>query len=135
MNMKTNKALIAVFASVTLFSAAVVNAQYKAMGADGITASPKLRETIDRLAPSTPAPNTQSVMACPTCRDEYTTRVDTTAKGSIKPTVVIAKHLCDGCKTTIKTVGVGKASGSVVEHKCAAGTASDANCCAPKNRS
>ena len=130
--MKTNKALIALLTSIALFSiTAAANAQYKATGTDGVTASPKLREMINSRAglaavPAAPA----EAMSCSSCKDEYTTRTDATARGAFKPTVRVVTHLCAGCETTVKTIGVGKASTSVATHKCNTGPANDANCCA-----
>src|SRR5215472_14966414 len=46
-------------------------------------------------------------MSCPQCKDQYVTRQDLSARGAIKPTVVIQRHLCPGCSTTLTTAGSG----------------------------
>ena len=126
-NMKTTKTLIAATLGLALFAGAAY-AQFKATGDDGITASPKLREMLTAQSgiPSQPA---LAPHGCATCKDEYTTRVDATAKGLVKPTVLTSKHLCPTCKTTASVQGQGKAAQNVAEHKC---TAEAAACCAPK---
>ncbi len=60
-------------------------------------------------------------MACPQCKDEFTSRVDTTARGAIKPVVTVQKHLCGTCKTSLKTAGVGKNATQVAIHTCSMG--------------
>jgi hypothetical protein len=76
-----------------------------------------------------PAQPAVTAHRCALCKDEYTTRVDQTAKGLVKPTVLISKHLCATCATTASVQGQGKAAQNVTEHKC---TAEAAACCAPK---
>ena len=125
--MKTNKTLIATFAGIALFAfAGSAPAQYKAVGDDGIAASPKLRELIDARKSAQPAPTAVEPMACPKCKTGVTRRVDWTARGANKPTVLIAKHLCERCDTTISTTGQGKASRDVVTHGC---SMSGGTCC------
>ncbi|HHY85767.1 MAG TPA: hypothetical protein GYA07_09610 [Verrucomicrobia bacterium] len=116
---------IAVFAMT-----GAATAQYKATGPDGITASPKHREVINNGAANTvsAAPASRSAV-CPSCKDEYTTRVDTSERGAIKRTVLVAKHLCSGCKTEIKRMGVGKAASQVATHECNVAPAENPKCC------
>ena len=132
-NMKTSKTLIAVIAGAALFVGAA-HAQYNATGDDGVTASPKLREMINGQAgvsvrPAAPASVKHS---CATCKEEYVTRVDSIAKGAYKPKMLIAKHLCPGCETTISVTGHGKAARNVVKHKCTSRGEGSAACCTAK---
>jgi hypothetical protein len=129
----TSKTIIAAFAGMALFFGAA-QAQYTATGNDGITASPKLRELINsRTGSSAPSVMPAGAKhACAMCKYEVVTRVDSTARGAVKPTITVAKHLCPGCETTISTAGTGKASRDVVTHKCSAGGAESATCCALK---
>jgi|SRR6185437_241211 len=125
--MKTTTTLIAAIAGMALFAGAAY-AQYKATGDDGITASPKLREMI--TASTISAQPAAAEHNCTMCKDQYTSRVDQTAKGVIKPTVLVAKHLCPGCETTVSLRGQGKAAQNLVTHTC---TAKSASCCATEN--
>jgi hypothetical protein len=130
--MKTNKTLLAVLTSIALVSlTGVTYAQYKATGADGITASPKLRETLNAraTAPLASAPSAKSDMPCGSCKEEYTTRVDRTARGANKPATTVVNHLCPACETTWKITGVGKNATSVAVHQCKATGENTATCC------
>ena len=127
--MKITTTLIAATVGLALFAEAAY-AQHKATGDDGITASPKLREMITAAAGISAPPAAPVTHQCAMCKDEYTTRVDQTAKGVIKPTVLFVKHLCPGCETTTSVQGQGKAAQNVVTHKCAAESAS---CCTAEN--
>ncbi len=130
--MKT-KTLIAMLAGIALFSFnSSVQAQYKAVGDDGIAASPRLRERLDeykRNHSPAPAPVEIPQMACPKCKDKVTTRVDMTARGANKPTIRVVTHLCEGCGTDWKVVGHGKAKQSVATHKCTGCGAENLACC------
>ena len=68
-------------------------------------------------------------MACAKCTTEYTSRVDATARGAIKPVAIAAKHLCPTCNTGSKTVGTGKSATTVMNHDCTMGGAKLASCC------
>jgi hypothetical protein len=132
-NMKTTATWIAATLGLALFASAAY-AQYKATGDDGITASPKLRELITATSGVSSAP-IAAAHNCPMCKDQYTSRVDQTAKGALKPTVLVSKHLCPGCETTVTVRGQGKAAQNVATHTCAAGSAccvSQNDCCAEK---
>src|SRR5690348_4508067 len=105
--MKTTKTLISAITGMALFAGAV-HAQFKVTGTDGITASPKLREMINSHAVSPAEPADSARHPCAMCKDQYTTRVDYSAKGVIRPTVLIAKDLCPGCETKVSTERQGK---------------------------
>jgi hypothetical protein len=45
----------------------------------------------------------RTAMSCPTCKDEYVTRKDLSARGATKPVQLIERHLCPGCETTLTT--------------------------------
>jgi hypothetical protein len=128
-NMKTTTTMMAAIVSMALFAGAAY-AQYRTTADDGITASPKLRERIAAGAGISTQAAAPAAHRCAMCKDEYTTRVDQTAKGVVKPAVLFVKHLCPGCETTISVQGQGKATQNVVAHKCAAESAS---CCPAGN--
>jgi len=132
----TNKTLIAALAGIALF-AAPVQAQYKAVGDDGIAASPKVRAQLNerkaRLNTATPA---LVSMACPKCKDEWVTSPNRQAKGvqylvsGGVPVTKVARHLCAGCNTTITVEGNSKATKhNVATHTCASCGAELASCC------
>lgn len=125
--MKTS--LIAVLTGIALVSfTGLSHAQYAATGPDGITASPKLRQFLDDH--KTVAGPTVKAMSCAKCKNVIITRTDWTARGAIKTTESVAKHLCPGCKTKVTTTGYGKAAQSISFHTCTqAGDAQTASCC------
>lgn len=120
-------------AGIALFAfAGPAQAQYKAVGDDGIAASPRLRERLDEYKRNhSPAPKPADVpqMACPKCKDEVLKTKDWTARGANKPYVTIVRHLCKGCGTDWKVVGHGKAKESVATHKCSGCGSEDLACC------
>jgi len=124
-NMKITTTLMAATLGIALFAAAA----YAQKGNDGITASPKLRETLNATTAIAAQPTAPAEHRCAMCKDEYTTSTDQTAKGVLKPTVLVLKHLCPGCETTASVQGQGKAAYDVVTHKCTLGTAQTASCC------
>jgi hypothetical protein len=128
-NMKTTTTLMAAIVGMALFAGAAY-AQYKTTADDGITASPKLRERLTAEAGISTQPAAAAAHRCAMCKDEYTTRVDQTAKGLMKPAVLFVKHLCPGCETITSVQGQGKAAQNVVAHKCAAESTS---CCTAEN--
>jgi len=134
-NMKTTTILMAATLGMALFAGAAY-AQLKATGNDGITASPKLRERLAAEAGIPAQPVALAAHRCALCQDEYTTRVDQTAKGVIKPAVLFVKHLCPGCETTTSVQGQGKAAQNVVMHQCSADSVpcctAENGCCAEK---
>jgi hypothetical protein len=86
-------------------------------------------------APKTSAPAIQAKatdcptgMACAKCKN-VSTRAVIAQKGQVQNSVVSAKHLCNNCVTTSKTVGSGKAAKTVFEHACADSGAATASCC------
>ena len=137
-NMKTNRspkiALAAVALAVVAF-AGTASAQYKPVGDDGITASPKVRQMLnERKAAARPAIATAPAMTCPKCADVLTTSVNAQAKGGqvLAGTAAqkVAKHTCTTCETKFTVVGEGKAKHTVATHKCAADVPTPATCCA-----
>ncbi len=120
--MKTNRMLIAAVAAMAMsLFAGTAQAQYRAVGDDGIAASPRLRERLDEYTRNqTPAitPAAVTPMACPTCKDKVTERIDYTARGANKPVVRVATHQCEGCSTHWTFAGVGKARHAVASHTC-----------------
>ena len=69
-------------------------------------------------------------VACAACKDEYVPAVTQDTKLKTK-TVMIAKHGCADCKTTIVRTGAQKATGKVTaRHSCGALIAAVDTCCA-----
>ncbi len=125
--------IIAALAGVALFSlAGSAQAQYKATGDDGITASPKHQQFLDEYKKNhspAPAPAEIAQMPCPKCKDKVTTRVDYTARGANKPVIRVVTHHCPGCGTDWIVTGHGKAKQSVATHKCTSCGAETVACC------
>lgn len=68
-------------------------------------------------------------MSCLKCKDEYVSRVDWSARGASKPTVLVAKHLCEGCANTLAVSGHGKAKTTTTLHSCSSCGAESLACC------
>ena len=136
--MKTNRSSKIAFAAVALVALAFIttaSAQYKAVGADGIAASPKVRQMLnERKASTAHALAVAPAMACPKCADVLTTEVNPQAKGGEvltgAATKKVAKHTCTACETKLTVVGEGKARHTVATHKCSADVPNPATCCA-----
>ena len=136
--MKTiNKTLIAALAGIALCSfAGPVQAQYKATGEDGITASPKQRQYLNEIKTQKEAealkPGDTIAMVCAKCKSVMVHNV-TTEKGHIKVMTVGEKHLCPGCNTYIKVAGEGKRGPKdELKHVCEKCGADSVFCCATK---
>jgi hypothetical protein len=116
--------------ALTLVFAGPARAQYQATGNDGITASPKARQSLDSYNnnhSSAVSPAKTAKMACAMCKNEVIFRTDYTARGANKPTVQISKHLCSMCEVELKTTGVGKAAKTLPVHACEGCTVASAN--------
>lgn len=132
--MKTAKTiLIAALASIAMFAfTSPALAQYKAVGDDGIAASPKHRQHLNEYRKNhttTPAPAKSPQMACAMCKDKVTSRIDYSARGANKPTIRVVTHLCESCGTDWALVGHGKAKQSVPSHKCTSCGEASLACC------
>lgn len=125
--------LMAALAGIALtLLAGSAQAQYKAVGDDGIAASPRLRERLNewnRNHSPASAPAVIAQMPCAKCKDKVTTRVDYTARGAHKPTIRVVTHLCEGCGTDWTVVGHGKAKQAVASHTCTSCGAEILACC------
>src|ERR1035438_6809448 len=96
---KINNTLFAALVSIALFSFAnPAQAQNKAVGDDGIAASPKVRSMM--LKPITSPPDVAGlkeadmvVMACPKCKTIMVTHV-TTQKGHINTSTTVPEDIC-----------------------------------------
>src|SRR5689334_17864692 len=90
---------LATAAFATLAFAA--DTQYKAVGDDGIAASPKVRQALNAAAASQTATAAKVVaMACPKCADISVAAPNHQAKGAeilAGATKVVAKHTCARC--------------------------------------
>ena len=124
-------------AGLTLATAAFVtvaiaaDTQYKAVGDDGIAASPKVRQVLNAAAPATTTAKVVA-MACPKCADFSVAAPNRQAKGAeilAGATKVVAKHTCVGCDSSLSVVGSGKDKHNVMTHKCTAGSANNQICC------
>jgi len=134
----TNKNLIAALAGIALLAVAnPVKAQYKPMGDDGITASPKVRAQLGELKAKAKSPLVGAgSRACPKCKDEWVTLPNKQAKPAQfllsrgVPTQKVARHLCASCDTTITVEGLSKATRhNVVTHQCNSCGAHTLACC------
>jgi len=76
-----------------------------------------------------PPPSDYKPMSCAKCKDEFVRRVDWSARGANKPTVLVTQHLCDGCGVDWAITGHGKAKQSVANHKCISCGAENLACC------
>ena len=134
--MKTNLLCAITTAVAALTFATAAYAGYNPMGADGITASPRLRQTLNErhtsVAAATPA---SPAMTCPKCADARTAKVSPQAKGSevmMGVKQVSYSHACPGCDTKFTVAGEGKAKHQVAAHNCTAETPNNLSCCATK---
>lgn len=76
-------------------------------------------------------PGDTIAMVCAKCKSVVVHNV-TTEKGHVKTMTVGEKHLCPGCGSTIKVVGVGHAAHDEVKHVCEKCGSDSAFCCATK---
>jgi hypothetical protein len=76
-------------------------------------------------------PGDTLAMVCTKCKTITIERV-TVEKGHIKHLTPGEKHLCTGCNTYLKVVGVGKGSKDEVKHVCEGCGDDSAFCCATK---
>ena len=76
-------------------------------------------------------PGDTIAMACAKCKSVAIQTV-TIEKGHIKHVIPGEKHLCPGCNSYIKVVGVGKESKNELRHVCDSCGDSSAFCCATK---
>jgi hypothetical protein len=86
-----------------------------------------------QLLMSQPTPvasvSTAPAVDCAKCTAQYTSRVDATVRGAIKPVVITAKNLCPSCDTVSKTVGTGRSATTVTTRTCTMGGAKLSTCC------
>ena len=75
------------------------------------------------------APSDYKPMSCAKCKDESVRRIDWTARGAIKPTITVARHLCEGCGNEWVVSGHGKAKTAAAIHKCTSCGAESLACC------
>ena len=119
----------ALLAAFTL--ADVARAQY--VGADGVVASPKLRQALNEKANYAIVAKAPA-MACPKCADIRVSEPNPQAKGSQvlmgAATKTTIKHACGSCDTKLAVAGTGKAKQTVANHTCTAAVANSATCCA-----
>jgi ssDNA-binding Zn-finger/Zn-ribbon topoisomerase 1 len=134
--MKTNQIPKLFATAIAAFAlAGAANAQYKAVGDDGIAASPKVRQALNAQAASANIATARvAAMACPKCKDISATEPNRQAKGGQilmgTATKVVTKHTCGDCDTRLDVVGTGKAKTTVATHTCAAAVANNLTCCA-----
>lgn len=87
-------------------------------------------------APIYPAASPKTVpMSCPKCQDVVKQVPDLSAKAGEfllsegRPTKSVVRHLCEGCSTTVTTVGHGKAKKDIAQHTCTSCGADSKSCC------
>ncbi len=73
-----------------------------------------------------------NAMACAKCGTEWFARPIAAAKAMEPKTQLVARHLCNGCDTTITVEGHGKAKRDVVMHKCNPCGVESRTCCSTK---
>jgi hypothetical protein len=76
-------------------------------------------------------PGDTIAMICSKCKTAMIHNIST-EKGHIQVMTVGAKHLCPGCDSTIKVVGVGHGAKDVVKHVCEKCGEDSVFCCATK---
>lgn len=82
--------------------------------------------------------NDSIAMVCSKCKTVMVGRVKQGAKGAEvmmaggPPKEFFGKHTCEGCKSEIEIVGVGKGKERVIKHSCKACGEGSAFCCATK---
>lgn len=117
---------IALAAAFITFAATEARAQ-KGAGAAALTGQP-----INTVADvQTLKSGDQVAMACPKCKTVTVSYVDE-GKGAVKQTKTTERHQCPGCKTSIKTTGVGKQATDQVVHTCQKCGSDLAFCCSLK---
>ena len=134
--MKTNLLWAITTAVAALTFATAAYGQYKPVGDDGVTASPRLRQTLNESHTSVAATKAAApAMTCPKCADVRITKISPQAKGGeimMGVKQVSYSHACPSCGTSMTVVGEGKAKHQVATHKCTADTANNPPCCATK---
>ncbi len=131
----TRKNTAARFIGLAVALALVAGVTGTAGAADLIKGGERQLNLLGIKTKAVPNESTYVPMSCPKCKDEYSRRVDWSARGAHKPTVLVAKHLCDGCDTTITTVGRSKQAKEVAIHKCAGCGVENLACCNTKKGS
>ena len=106
-----------------------------------LLAQEKGAERLMKLNRPPAAPTSQAAvpktvpMSCPKCQDVVKQVPDWSAKGGQilmaggRPTKSVVQHLCEGCSTTLTTVGHGKAKQDIAQHTCTACGAESKSCC------
>ena len=129
---KTTARLTGLIIALALFAGVAGEARAQNGAKGGAT---KLLELSGGSTKPQAEPSNYKPMACGACKSEFIQTVDWTARGANKPTVLIERHLCSGCVTTIGVAGVGKAKHDVVNHKCTSCGAESLACCSTKKGS
>ena len=134
--MKTNLLCTITTAVAALAFATAAYGGYTPVGADGITASPRLRQMLnERPASVGTAAAAAPTMTCPKCADVPTVKVSPQAKGSeimMGVKQVSYRHACNACETKFNVVGKGKTKHLFATHNCTAKIANNLDCCALK---
>jgi hypothetical protein len=116
------------FSSVIIV-AAVAAVFTSVLSADDIIVKPLRYQPPAKSQFVTKAPVAPAI-TCPACENKLVPTVTQDAKLKTK-TILVAKHGCEQCKTTIVRTGAQKATGKdVVKHTCGALIAAVETCCA-----
>jgi hypothetical protein len=114
---------------------AIISALVVATAAAEIPTGKGLAQLLTKPTPTvsgTAAPTS----SCSSCQDVYVAHSDTTVRGVNKVQLRTARHLCQGCSTTLTSSGAGKAKLEVANHKCAMIVAQQVtSCCGTQNTS
>lgn len=97
----------------------------------GYERSLQMRGITTRAQAEALKPGDSIAMVCTKCKSVAVQTV-TIEKGHIKHVIPGEKHLCPGCNSYIKVVGVGKESKNELRHVCDTCGDSSAFCCATK---
>jgi hypothetical protein len=135
-NMKTTITNLTRISLSTIIAVAIgfaVAAPTKSLAGDTAKGGQKMLElsntAVTPNADSLNAAN-QPAMSCPKCGDVVKTSSTAAGKGAFVKTTTYTQHLCESCKTTIETVGHGKARTDRAVHTCS--DAGNTSACAMK---
>ena len=131
--MKTNlMRKLAVVTAMAVTSAFITLAPSEAQAQKGAGAAALVGKSINAIKDiDALQPGDMVIMACPKCKTTTVSYVED-GKGSVKNTRTREQHQCPGCKTMIKTSGVGKQTTDQVVHTCSKCGSDLAFCCSVK---
>jgi hypothetical protein len=131
--MKTNRIsilgrLTGIGIALALFAGAAVTLKAEEIQT-GRGAASKLLELTGRSAVPKPGTSDYKPMSCVKCKDSHASRMNWSARGANKPTITVARHLCDGCSSNWVVSGHGKAKTTTAVHASTSCGAESLVCC------